>query len=103
MTLDELLKIHPVDPEYIEQELQEMRAETRLYQLRELRKDTGITQAQLAERLGVSQHRVSQIENGNLPNVKIETLQKYLEALGTSITISVEIPNGQSLKILTSA
>ncbi len=103
MTLDELLEIRPVDPEIIRQGVEEMKAEARLYQLRELRKDVGLTQAQVAKRLGVSQHRVSQIENGDLPNVKIDTLKKYLEALGTSINISVESPNGQSFKLLTSA
>lgn len=100
MTLDEMLALRPVDPTYIEQELKEMREETRLYRLKELRKNTGLTQSQLAQRLGVSQHRISQIENGDLANTKVETLKKYLEALGASITITAESPNGQSLKLL---
>lgn len=102
MTLDEFLEQHPVDQAYLEQEVKEMQAETRLYQLKELRKELGLTQVQLAERLGVSQHRVSQIENGDL-SVRVDTLKKYFEALGTSLTISVESPNGQSFKILASA
>ncbi|MDO4252134.1 MAG: helix-turn-helix transcriptional regulator [Rothia sp. (in: high G+C Gram-positive bacteria)] len=100
MTLDDMLTIRPVDSAYMEQELKEMREETRLYQLKELRKNTGLTQSQLAQRLGVSQHRISQIENGDLTNTKVETLKKYLEALGTSINITAESPNGQSLKLL---
>lgn len=103
MTLDDLLAIRPVDPAYLEQELHEMHQEARLYQLKQLRKNTGLTQAQLAQRLGVSQHRVSQIENGDLTNAKVDTLKKYLEALGASIVITAEDSNGQSLKLLATA
>jgi transcriptional regulator with XRE-family HTH domain len=43
-----------------------MRAEQRGYQLAELRKNTGLTQAQVAAVMGVSQARVSQIEHGKV-------------------------------------
>lgn len=43
-----------------------MRAEQRGYQLAQLRKNTGLTQAQVAAVMGVSQARVSQIEHGKV-------------------------------------
>lgn len=50
MTLDELLEIRPVDPEIIRRGVEEMKAEARLYQLRELRKDVGLNQRRESER-----------------------------------------------------
>ena len=50
-------------------------AEVRVYQLRELREQAGLTQAQVAERIGVGQRQVSQIESGDLDNSKISTIR----------------------------
>ena len=48
------------------------------------RKKAGMTQAQLAEKLGISFQSVAQWEN-DLRNPKQETLQKIADALGVSI------------------
>ena len=47
----------------------EMRAEQRGYQLAQLRKNAGLTQAQVAALMGVTQARVSQIEHGKITEV----------------------------------
>ena len=47
----------------------EMRAEQRGYQLAQLRKNAGLTQAQVAAMMGVTQARVSQIEHGKITEV----------------------------------
>ncbi|MBS9532370.1 helix-turn-helix transcriptional regulator [Mycobacterium sp. M1] len=47
--------------------------------LRVLRAKAGLTQAQVAERLGVTTGRVSQIEGG--ANLRLSTLGEYLAAL----------------------
>ena len=47
----------------------EMRAEQRGYQLAQLRKNAGLTQAQVAAVMGVTQARVSQIEHGKITEV----------------------------------
>lgn len=50
------------------------------YQLAEERKRRGLTQAQLAETMGVTGGRVSQIERGELST--IEAIARYVQALG---------------------
>ncbi|MCT1686058.1 helix-turn-helix transcriptional regulator [Pseudoglutamicibacter cumminsii] len=59
----------------------------RAYRLRELREQAGLTQAQLAERIGVGQRQVSKIENGDIDSAKVGTVRKYLEAVGGSLTL----------------
>lgn len=80
MALDitEYLDKHPVTAEgraEIEAHKQRMLAEDRAYRLRELRKHAGLTQAQLAERIGVGQRQVSKIERGNIDRTNIGTIR----------------------------
>lgn len=48
---------------------------------------TGLTQAQVAERLGVSQPAVARIESGK--NVSLKTLRRYAKALGCTVKIEL--------------
>ena len=50
------------------------------YRLAEERKRHGLTQAQLAEAMGVTPGRVSQIERGEVAT--IDAIARYIEALG---------------------
>ena len=59
----------------------------RAYQLKELRSNAGLTQQELADRIGVSQRQVSKIEHGDLENSKIGTVRRYLEAVGGNLTL----------------
>jgi DNA-binding XRE family transcriptional regulator len=70
-----------------------------IYRLRLVRKRLGITQVELAKRMGVSQIRVSQIENGKLESFELGTLIRYVEALGGKLSMSVEL-DGKSLELL---
>ncbi|MFY9324847.1 MAG: helix-turn-helix transcriptional regulator [Candidatus Nanopelagicales bacterium] len=47
--------------------------------LESLRLRARLTQTEVAERMGVSQRRVSAIENGD--DIQLSTLQRYLRAL----------------------
>ncbi|MGW0826659.1 helix-turn-helix domain-containing protein [Streptomyces sp. NPDC002845] len=58
------------------------------HRLREIRKDQGLTQAQVAELVSISQARVSQIERGEIHN--LETMRTYGEALGARGTVTIE-------------
>ena len=58
------------------------------YHLREIREEQGVTQAQVAASVGISQARVSQIERGEIHN--LETMRTYAAALGARITVSIE-------------
>lgn len=86
-TLEELQTKRPVDRTLIEMHKQRMLVEVRAYQLRELREQAGLTQAELAERIGVGQRQVSKIETGDLENAKVGTIRKYLEAVGGLMTV----------------
>ncbi|MGO2632778.1 MAG: helix-turn-helix domain-containing protein [Galactobacter sp.] len=87
LTLEELLELRPVDHEAVEREKQRMLREIRADKLRELREEAGLTQAQLAERIGVGQRQVSKIEHGDLENTRVGTIRKYLRAVGGDISL----------------
>lgn len=70
-----------------------------IYRLRLVRKSLGITQVQLAKKMGVSQIRISQIENGKLESFELGTLLRYIEALGGTLSMSVEL-DGKKLELL---
>ena len=70
-----------------------------IYRLRLVRKRLGITQVELAKRMGVSQIRISQIENGKLESFELGTLIRYVEALGGKLSMSVEL-EGKHLELL---
>ena len=59
--LDDVLAQRPIDPEVLAEEVSAVEAQMSGYLLRQLRKGQGLSQEQLAERMGVSQRRVSAI------------------------------------------
>jgi DNA-binding XRE family transcriptional regulator len=59
--------------------------------LAEVRRQLGITQTQLAEATGLSQARISQIENG--ASTGLDTLRAYITGLGGHIDMVVRIGN----------
>lgn len=42
----------------------------------------------------VSQNRVSRMENGDLGSMSLDTLRRYVEALGGHLTLVAELPSG---------
>jgi predicted transcriptional regulator len=89
-TLDELLHQRPVDREAVDAHKKRMIDEVRAYRLRELREASSLTQVELASRLHVSQNRVSRIEHGDIERAQVDTLRKYVEALGGTLRVEVE-------------
>jgi len=97
MTITELLEEHPVDREEVDTHEEQMLTEIRAYRLRE---QTGLTQAQLADRIGVGQCRVSKIERGDLEeDSKIGTIRLYLEAVGGHLSIEY-VTDDQRIQVL---
>ena len=71
-----------------EERVREIEDELRLAAgLTALREKAGVSQRELAERIGVSQPRIAAIERSR--NVTIEVLEQYVEALGCHLEISV--------------
>lgn len=62
----------------------EMKLEQQIIALREKR---GLTQRQLARRLGTSQPYVAKLESGRVKNLGVRTLVKCARALGGSVSI----------------
>lgn len=83
------------DPEY-QAIYEEEAARGELWlQLVDARQRAGLTQAQMAERLGVSLSEVERIEDEGFDVHSLKTLRRYVEALGEgfSLEVVVHIPD----------
>lgn len=65
------------------------------YALREARSEGGMTQVQLAKSMGVSQNRISRMENGDMAAMSLDTIRRYVEALGGKISLVADLPSGK--------
>lgn len=65
------------------------------YVLREARSEGGMTQTQLAEAMGVSQNRISRMERGDLSTMSLDTIRRYIEALGGKLSLVADLPTGK--------
>ena len=74
-TVAEFLGLTPEESRYIELKLALFLA------LKQARREAGVTQAELAERMGSSQSRVAKMEGGD-PQVSVDLLLRGLFALG---------------------
>jgi len=63
------------------------------FHLAEERKRLGLTQRQVADGMGVTPGRVSQIENGDLDVNEVATLNRYAQALGARMRIIFDYGN----------
>ena len=89
---EDLEKKHgPIDSERVNRLVDKLEAEIRAYRLKELRKELNITQVELAQLLHVSQNRISRIEHGDIEKSPVDTLRKYVEAVGGTLTLEVQV------------
>jgi len=72
-----------------ERSREELRAEQRGYQLAQLRKNAGLTQAQVAAAMEVSQARVFQIEHGKI--TEMDAVRAYVEAFGGTVDVIAHV------------
>lgn len=57
----------------------------------------GLSQGEVAERMGVTGSVISKFERGGYyPDPKLSTLERYAEAVGVSLTVSVQATEGVS-------
>ncbi len=90
-TLDQLKQRRPARREAVDAHKDRMIAETRAWRLRELREQFDLTQVELAAELDVSQNRVSRIERGEIDKTQVDTLRRYVEALGGHLRLIVQV------------
>ncbi|WP_336638745.1 helix-turn-helix domain-containing protein [Micrococcus luteus] len=90
-TLEQLTAQRPPRREIVDAHKEQMRAQARAYRLRELRESLHLTQSELAAELQVSQNRVSTIERGDLAKAQLDTLRRYVQALGGTLNLEVQL------------
>ena len=66
--------------------------------LRLIRSRFGVTQAELAEKLKISQERISFIEKAKGPKVRIGTIERYIRGLGGKLLLPKPASPGETLK-----
>lgn len=93
--LDDYLKERGITDEQMAEAEAYTQAYIDAYNLREARKANHMTQVELAKAMGVSQNRVSRMENGDINSMSVETLRKYIEALGGRMTLVADLPTGK--------
>ena len=64
------------------------------YNLREARMACNLTQVELARQMGVSQNRVSRMENGDLKTMSLDAIRRYIEAIGGTVSLVADLPSG---------
>jgi DNA-binding XRE family transcriptional regulator len=86
-TRDEFIDefVHPEDRAAVKEGREKRALQVRADYLTEMRKKTGMTQAEVAEAMGVSQQRVSAIESGSV--AELATLADYIRALGGELKV----------------
>jgi predicted XRE-type DNA-binding protein len=71
--------------------------EIRAFRLAEVRRNRSLTQREVAEAMGVSGPRVSDVERGKLDTVSISVLRAYVEALGGRLKVTAEFSDSTFL------
>jgi len=85
-TLEEALKKRMEEPEF-RAEYEALEPEFAIIQaMIDARKNTGLTQKQLAERTGIAQGDISKLENG-IANPSLKTLQRLAAAMDMKLKI----------------
>jgi DNA-binding XRE family transcriptional regulator len=77
----------PADKAAVTSGMEQLRAEQRAFRLAEMRRRLGLTQAQVAARMGITQGRASAIEHAKPGTTELRTLAAYVEALGGRLEI----------------
>lgn len=86
---DKLKKLNASHRKKVEARAAELLAEEMT--LRDLRKARALTQARMAEELGITQDGVSRIEKRS--DLLLSTLRKTVEAMGGSLSLVAEFPD----------
>ena len=84
--LDQLIHQSRAFQAQVEEELAAINVAQDLVALRESR---GLSQAQLADRLGITQSAIAQLESAQPKNVELRTLVRVATALGAHVNVSI--------------
>jgi transcriptional regulator with XRE-family HTH domain len=59
-------------------------------QLAELRKESGLSQKELAKRIGTSQQQISRLESPSYEGHSLSMIRRVAEALGATVRVEIE-------------
>jgi len=89
-TIEEHLAEHMKDPEF-KKAWHELDPEFELLEsMIKAREKAGLTQAELAKRIGTRQPALSRLERGGFKKATVETLKKIADALDTRLVIKLQ-------------
>lgn len=88
---DEYWTEQMADPEFRRVYQEEAAKKELRLQLVEARQESGLAQAEVARRLGVSQAQVARIEKRGYDSYAVNTLRRYLQALGGDFSLEVRV------------
>ncbi|MFB9702784.1 XRE family transcriptional regulator [Rhodococcus aetherivorans] len=91
ISLEDMLAKRPVRRNSVEAHKARMLDQVCAYRLKEWRKAQHLTQKRVAQRLEVGQNRVSTIERGELDRIQLDALRRYVDAVGGTLRIEVEL------------
>jgi DNA-binding XRE family transcriptional regulator len=95
-TLNEVLdELSPSDRKRVEARAAELITEEMT--LRDLRRVLKMTQTSMAVAIGVGQESISKLENRG--DLRVSTLRKAVEALGGSLSLIVNFPDKESVRL----
>ena len=96
---DEYWERKMADPHFREVYEEEAAKKELWLQLVEARQSAGLTQQELAKRLGVSQAQVSRIEKRGYDTYTLTTLRRYVTALGEGFSLEVKVKREESKEV----
>ena len=97
LTMEDYFAERPdITPEMMEKARRLTEEKIRAYELKQARKACSMTQREIAAKMGVSQKRVSDLENGNLDVVQVdpELNMLVIRGLGGTLEINAKLPQG---------
>lgn len=93
--LNEYLNKRGISNEQMNEARLETQAVVDAFNLKKARKVSNMTQVQVARAIGVSQNRVSRMENGDMNAMSVASLRRYVSALGGNLSLVADLPNGK--------
>ena len=93
---EDWLKKELEDPKFRKGYDQEKRAVFLAYRILTLREKLGLSQKEMAVRMGTSQQAVARLESGAYEGFTLKTLEKVAQALGADLVVDLRRPARKS-------
>ena len=91
-SVEQLMASAALPPDVVEESRRNEEKRQLTLQLAMMRTKAGVTQAEVAKRLGVTQGAVSKLENGYDDDVTVKHLRAYAEATKIQVSFAVGLP-----------